>query len=175
MKKFTLLFVFLMGFFLSTDAQMILALDINGIKNKRIRYNSGDYIAVKVLNDKTTYKGYLDIINDSTFFINANLVHIDSVRAIVKYNRAPKAISKQAFLVAGITGVITIMNNSFTKGEAFPNDNSYIVPAAFAGIGAVLIPFWKKNHKITGKKKSLKILDLNPAGSDGNPPPLIVD
>ena len=148
---------------------MILSLDITGMRTKRIKYSSGEYIAIKVLNDKTTYKGYLDILSDSTFFINENLVHIDSVRAIVKYNRAPKAISKQAFVVAGVTAAVVILNNALTKGEVIADDGSYIVPATFAGIGAIMLPFWKKTHRL-GKKKSIQILDLSPVAPGESPP-----
>lgn len=161
MKPYFLLFLFLFGFAGSLLSQKILVLDLAGMRSKRIKYSSGEYIYLRVVNDKTTYKGYLDIISDSSFFVNDNLVFVDSVRAIVRHNKAPKMISMQAFGVAGITAIISGLNNGLTKGEVFPGDDSYIVPAVFAGIGAVLLPFWRKTHKMSDKKM-LKILDLTP-------------
>ena len=162
MKPYILLSIFLFGFTASLFSQRILVIDLAGMRSKRIKYSSGDHISLKVYNDKTTFKGYLEIISDTSFFVNENLVFIDSVRAVIRNNKAPKMISQQAFLVAGITAVISGLNNGLTKGDVFPGDDSYIVPAAFAGIGAVLLPFWRKTHKINNKNKFLKILDLSP-------------
>ncbi len=162
MKAYFLVLTFFLLTAGSLFSQKVLVLDLAGLKSKRIKYNSGSYIAVKVLNDKVVYKGYLDVVTDTSFFINGNLVMLDSVRAIVKYNRAPKAISTQAFIVAGVTAIIAGLNNGFNKGAVFPGDNSYIIPLSFAGIGAVLMPFWKKTYRIDNNKRLLKILDLTP-------------
>ena len=170
MKAYLLLFTFFILTAGSAFSQKILVLDLAGMKSKRIRYNSGAYIAVKVVNDKVTYKGYLDVVTDTSFFISGNLVMLDSVRAIVKYNRAPKAISTQAFIVAGVTAIIAGLNNGLNKGAVFPGDNSYIIPASFAGIGAILLPFWKKTYKIDNNKRLLKILDLTPIAPVENSP-----
>lgn len=161
MKPYFLLFLFLFGFAGSLFAQRILVLDLTGMRSKRIKYSSGEYIYLKVYNDKTTFKGYVDIISDSSFFVNDNLVFIDSVNTVIRHHKAPKMISVQAFGVAGITAIISGLNNALTKGDVFPGDDSYFVPAVFAGIGAALLPFWRKKHKI-GDKKMLKILDLTP-------------
>lgn len=170
MKSYFLLFLFLFGFACTLFSQRILVIDLAGTRSKRIKYSSGEYIALKVFNDKTTFKGYLDIISDSSFFVNENLVFLDSVRAVVRYNKAPKMISQQAFLVAGITAVISGLNNGLTKGSVFPGDDSYIVPAVFAGIGAVLLPFWRKTHKINNKNKFIKILDITPVAPEESGP-----
>lgn len=170
MKAHFLLFTFFLLTAGSLFSQKVLVLDLAGMKSKRIKYNSGAYIAIKVLNDKTTYKGYLDVVTDTSFYLSGNLVMLDSVRAIVKYNRAPKAISTQAFLVAGATAIIVGINNGFNKGSVFPGDNSYIIPLSFAGIGAILMPFWKKTYRIDNNKRLLKILDLTPmAPIDASP------
>jgi len=162
MKAYFLVFTFFLLTAGSIFSQKILVLDLAGMKSKRIKYPSGTYISVKVINDKVTYKGYLDVVTDTSFFINGNLVMLDSVRAIIKYNRAPKAISQQAFLVAGATAIIVGINNGVNKGSVFPGDNSYIIPLSFAGIGAILMPFWKKTYRIDNEKRLLKILDLTP-------------
>jgi len=169
MKAYFLVFTFLLLTAGSLFSQKILVLDLAGMKSKRIRYNSGAYIAIKVLNDKTVYKGYLDVVSDTSFFLSGNLVMLDSVRAIVKYNRAPKAISTQAFLVAGATAIIVGINNGFNKGSVFPGDDSYIIPLSFAGIGAILMPFWKKTYRIDNNKRLLKILDLSPVPVNESP------
>jgi hypothetical protein len=160
MKAKLLLISFLLLSAGSIFSQKILVLDLAGMKSKRIRYNSGDYIAIKVINDKTIFKGFLDVMSDSSFLVNGNFVLLDSVTTIIKYNRAPKAISTQAFLVAGVTAIIVGIDNGINKGSLFPSDQSYIIPASFAGIGAILLPFWKKKYRIDGDKRSLKILDL---------------
>ena len=120
MKAFFLLFIFSLSVLSSVFSQRILVLDLAGLRSKRIKYNSGDFIAVKVVDDKTTYKGYLEIITDTSFYVNDNLVRLNTLRAIVKYNKAPKAISLNAFLIAGITGIISGFNNGLTKGAVFP-------------------------------------------------------
>ena len=162
MKPYILLFLFLFGGVASAFSQKVLVLDLAGMRSKRIHYNSGDYIYVKVFNDKVTYKGYLEVVSDTAFYVDNNLVILDSLSAIIKHNKAPKAISKQAFLVAGITAIVVGLNNGLTKGTVFPNDDSWIVPGVFAGIGTVLLPFWKKTYKINNKNRIVKILDLTP-------------
>lgn len=170
MKPLIFLLLFLMSFLGNAFSQRILVLDKAGMSSKRIKYNSGDYIAVKINNDKVVYKGYLEIVSDTSFYINNNFVELDSVRAVVRYHKAASSVSKQAFLVAGITAIISGINNAVTKGSVFPGDDSYIIPAAFAGIGAILVPFWKTTHKINNKNRFLKILDLSPiAPSEGLP------
>lgn len=162
MKPYIFLFIFLFGGVATAFSQKVLVLDLAGMRSKRIHYNSGDYIYVKVLNDKVTYKGYLEVTSDTSFYVDNNLIILDSLSAIVKHNKAPKAISQQAFLVAGITAIVVGLNNGLTKGDVFPNDDSWIVPGVFAGIGAALLPFWKKTYKINNKNRFVKILDLTP-------------
>lgn len=162
MKAFILFLIIFLSSLGSVFSQKILILDLTGMRSKRIKYISGDYMAIKVIDDKTTYKGFIDIISDSSFYISGNLVMLDSIRAIVKHNRVPKTISKQAFLVAGITAVISGLNNALTKGSVFPDDDSYFVPAVFAGIGVVLLPFWKKTYRLNDKR-FVKIIDISPS------------
>ena len=162
MKHYLLLLLFLFSLLGSAFSQRILVLDLAGMRSKRIKYNSGEYIAIKVKNDKAIYKGYLEVVTDSSFYVNDNYVLLDSVRAVVRYNKAPKVISKQAFMVAGLTAIISGVNNGLTKGDVFPGDESYFIPLAFAGLGVALMPFWRKTHKIDGNKKIIKILDLSP-------------
>lgn len=151
-------------------SQKVLVLDHSGMKSKRIRYNSGDYISVRVLNDKVIYKGFLDVVTDSSFFVNENLVYVDSLKQIIKYNKAPKMISKQAFLVGGITAIISGLNNGLTKGDVFPGDDSYIVPMSFLGLGVIFLPFWRKTYNVTKKNRTVKILDMTPIIIDEESP-----
>lgn len=162
MKAYILLFLFLLGTLSSVFSQKILVLDLSGMGSKRIKYNSGEYIWVKVANDKTTYSGYLEVTSDTSFYVNDNLIILDSLTAIVKYRRGMKMLSKQAFLAGGILAIISGINNGVTKGDVFPQDDSYIVPASFLGLGVVLMPFWRKTYNINGKNKIVKILDLTP-------------
>lgn len=162
MKPYLFLSLFLIGSIASAFSQKVLVLDLAGMRSKRIHYNSGDYIYVKVVNDKVTYKGYLEVVSDTAFYVDNNLIYLDSLSAIIKHNKAPKAISQQAYLVAGITAIVVALNNGLSKGEVFPNDNSWIVPGVFAGIGTVFLPFWKKTYRINNKNRFVKILDLTP-------------
>jgi hypothetical protein len=140
------------------------------MKTKRIRYNSGDYISIRVKDDKTIYKGFLEVVSDTSFFVSGNHVVLDSLESIIKYNKAPKSISKQAFLVGGITAIVVGLNNGLTKGNVFPADDSYIVPASFLGLGAIFTPFWRKTYKVTKKNRTVKILDLTPVAPVDNSP-----
>ena len=162
MRPYFLLFLFLFGCIATSVSQRVLVLDLAGMRSKRIHYNSGDYMYVKVLNDKVTYKGYLEVVSDTAFYVDNNLIILDSLSAIVKHNKAPKAISTQAFIVAGVTAIVVGLNNGLTKGDVFPNDDSWIVPASFAGLGVILTPFWRKTYKIKNKNRIVKILDLTP-------------
>jgi len=164
LMKPAIIFILILSFFGSAlYSQKVLVLDLSGMKTKRIKYQSGDYISVRVVNDKVIYKGYLEVATDSSFFVNDNLVYLDSLRQIIKYNKAPKMISKQAFLVGGITAVISGLNNGLTKGDVFPQDDSYIIPASFLGLGVIFMPFWRKTYDVTKKNRSVKILDLTPS------------
>ncbi len=162
MKVKLLFFLFFTTVLSPLFSQRILVLDVMGIKTKRIKYHSGDYIAVRVKNDKVVYKGFLEVITDSSFTVNDNLVYLDSLDAVIKKNKAPKAISIQAFVVGGVTAVISGLNNGINKGEVFPGDDSYVVPAAFFGLGAVFLPWWKKTYRINDKNCIAKILDMTP-------------
>lgn len=162
MKSYLVLFLLLLFCSSPLFSQRVLVLDLSGMKTKRIRYNSGDYISIRVKDDKTIYKGFLEVVSDTSFFVNANLVVLDSLESIIKYNKAPKSISKQAFLVGGITAIVVGLNNGLTKGNVFPADDSYIVPASFLGLGAIFTPFWRKTYKVTKKNRTVKILDMTP-------------
>ena len=167
MRLFILTFIFILSVFSPLFSQKILVLDLLGGRSKRIKYHSGDYISVRVVNDKTIYKGYLEVVNDSAFYINDNYIPLDSLSEIIKYNKAPKMISLQAFLVGGITGIISGLNNGLTKGDVFPQDGSYVVPLSFIGLGAVFLPFYKKTYRIN-ENRIIKILDLTPIATVEN-------
>ena len=161
MKALILFLIFISSVFSTAFSQKILVLDLLGGRSKRIKYNSGDYISIRVLNDKTIYKGYLEVISDTAFYVNDNYIHLDSLSEIIKYNKAPKLISMNAFFVGGILGILSGFNNGLTKGDVFPEDGSYIVPLSFIGLGAVFLPFYRKTYKIN-KNRIIKILDLTP-------------
>lgn len=162
MKLYIFLFIFLFSGIDSVFSQRILIVDKAGRPTKRIKYNSGEYIVVKIKNDKTKYKGFLEVVSDTSFFVSNNLIMLDSLHAIIKYNKAPKAISTQAFIVGGIITIASAINNGVTKGAVFPGDDSYIVPAAFMGLGVLFLPFWRKTYKINNRNRVVKILDMTP-------------
>ena len=142
------------------DAQKVLALDLIGAKLKRIKYYEGSWMSIRIKNDKTIYKGELNAISDSSFFINNNYVALDSVEAIVKYSKAAKGLSISAFTVAAVTGVFSALNVSLNSGGN-NGSNPYLIPAVFTGIGVVLLPFWKRTYRI-GNNRVLKVIDLTP-------------
>lgn len=158
-KIIALLLIFL-GSFNIIDAQKVLALDLIGNKLKRIKYYEGDWVNIRVKNDKVVYKGELNAISDSSFYINDNYVSLDSVEAVIKYSKAAKGISLSAFGAAAVTGVFSVLNVAVNDGGSAEN-NPYIVPAVFTGIGVALLPFWKRTFRI-GKNRILKVIDLTP-------------
>jgi hypothetical protein len=162
MKLYIFLFIFLFSGIGSVFSQRILVVDKARNPSKRIKYHSGDYIVVKIKNDKTKYKGFIEVVSDTSFFVSNNLIMLDSLHSIIKYNKAPKAISLQAFVVGGIITIASAINNGVTKGAVFPGDNSYIVPAAFLGLGVIFLPFWRKTIKINNRTRFVKILDMTP-------------
>ena len=160
LHKIIALILIFMGSFNPIDAQKILALDLIGNKLKRIKYYEGGWMAIRVKNDKIIYKGELNAISDSSFYLNNNYVALDSVEAIIKYSKAAKGLSLSAFAVAAVTGVFSVLNVTLISGSN--NQSSpYLVPAVFAGIGVVLLPFWKRTYRI-GKNRILKVIDLTP-------------
>ena len=158
-KVLALMLIFLASFN-PTDAQKVLALDLIGNKLKRIKYYEGDWMALRIKNDKTIYKGELNAISDSSFFINNNYVALDSVEAIIKYSKGAKGVSLSAFTVAAVTGVFSALNATLINGGN-SESNPYLIPAVFTGIGVVLLPFWKRTYRI-GKNRILKVIDLTP-------------
>lgn len=157
--RFVILILLLVFISNPVVSQKVLTLDIIGIKLKRIRYNEGDRIAIKIKNEKVIYKGELYAISDSSFFINGNYIALDSVSAVVKYSKAAKGISVSAFSVAALTGVISGLDIALKGGEI--NQGNYFVPAVFTGIGLALLPFWKRTYRL-GENKILKVIDLSP-------------
>lgn len=162
MKPFLFLCVFLFSSIGSAYSQRFLAIDLLGAKTKRVKYYSGDYIVLKVHNDKTKYKGDIEIISDTAFYVNNNLIILDSLDKVFKNRKAPKAISTQAFVVGGILVIASAINNGVTKGAIFPGDNSYTVASAFVGLGVVLLPFWRKTYKVNKRNCLVKIIDMSP-------------
>jgi hypothetical protein len=141
-------------------AQKILVLDKIGNNLKRIRYNEGDFIAIQVRNDRTVFKGELNAISDSSFFINNNYVTVDSVYAIIVYSKGAKGISYTAFAVAAITSAILVVDQAI-KGNINSVPEKLLVPAAFVGIGLIAVPFWKRTFHIKDNVV-LKVFDLTP-------------
>lgn len=160
MHKIIALILIFMGSFNPMDAQKVLALDLIGNKLKRIKYYEGSWMAIRVKNDKVVYKGELNAISDSSFYLNDNYVALDSVEAIIKYSKAAKGVSLSAFGAAAVTGVFSALNVALNDGGSAEN-NPYIIPAIFTGIGVVLLPFWKRTYRI-GKNRILKVIDLTP-------------
>lgn len=160
LQKTLVLMLILLGFLNPIGAQKVLALDLIGTKLKRIKYTEGDWMAIRIYNDKVIYQGELNAISDSSFYINNNYVALDSVEAILKYNKAVKGVSLSAFGVAAVTAVFSIMNVTLNNGGSAEN-NPYLIPGVFTGIGVVLLPFWKRTYRI-GENRVLKVIDLTP-------------
>ena len=160
LNKIVAVFLIFMGSFNPIYAQKVLALDLIGNKLKRIKYYEGDRMAIRVKNDKVIYKGDLNAISDSSFYINNNYVSIDSVDAILKYSKGAKGVSLSAFAVAAVTGVFSVLNVTLNDGGS-SESNPYLIPAVFTGIGVALLPFWKRTYRI-GENKVLKVIDLTP-------------
>jgi len=160
MQKIIALILIFLGSYNPIAAQKVLALDLIGNKLKRIKYYEGDLLSIRVKNDRVVYKGELNAISDSSFYINDNYVSLDSVEAIIKYSKAAKGISLSAFTAAAVTGVFSALNVTLNNGGSNEN-NPYIIPAVFTGLGVVLLPFWKRTYRI-GKNKTLKVIDLTP-------------
>lgn len=158
--KVVLLLFILMGSFNSIEAQKILALDLIGNKLKRIKYYEGDQMAIKVKNDNVIYKGELNAISDSSFYINSNYVALDSVEAIIKSSKMAKGLSLGAFTAAAVTGVFSALNVALNDGGS-NQSNPYLIPAVFTGIGVALLPFWKRTYRLN-KNRILKVIDLSP-------------
>jgi len=159
-NKIPALILIFLGFFNPIDAQKVLTLDLIGAKLKRIKYYEGSWMSIRIKNDKTIYKGELNAISDSSFFINNNYVALDSVEAIIKYSKAAKGLSISAFTVAAVTGVFSALNVTLISGGN-NESNPYLIPAVFTGIGVVLLPFWKRTYRI-GENRVLKVIDLTP-------------
>jgi hypothetical protein len=155
-----MIILILLGTFNPIDAQKVLALDLIGTKLKRIKYYEGEWMSIRIKNDEVIYKGELNAISDSSFFINNNYIALDSVEAIIKYSKAAKGVSLSAFGAAAVTGVFSTLNVALNDGGS-PENNPYFIPAVFAGIGVALLPFWKRTFRI-GKNRVLKVIDLSP-------------
>ena len=160
MRKSLIILLFLLGAFNQIEAQKILVLDKIGIKLKRIKYYEGDFIAIRVFNDRVIYKGELNAISDTSFLINSNYVEIDSVKSIIKFRKGAKAFSFTAFSVAAITTLILVVDQSI-KGNIEGVPSQLTVPLAFTGMGLAAVPFWKKTYRLN-KNMILKVIDLSP-------------
>jgi len=160
MRKTIIILLLLLGTFNQIEAQKILVLDKIGFKLKRMKYYEGDFIAIRVLNDRVIYKGELNAISDTSFLINSNYVEIDSVESIIKYRKGAKAFSFTAFSVAAITTLVLVVDQSI-KGNIESVPNKLTVPLVFTGMGLAAIPFWKRTYRLN-KNMVLKMIDLSP-------------
>lgn len=160
MRKSIVVLLLLLGVFNQIEAQKILVLDKIGIKLKRIKYYAGDFIAIKIFDDRVVYKGEITSISDTSFFINSNYVAIDSVESIIKYRKGAKAFTYTAFSLAAITTLVLLVDQSI-KGNIESVPSKLTIPAAFAGMGLIALPFWRRSYRI-GENKVLKVIDLSP-------------
>jgi hypothetical protein len=160
MRNIIIILLLLFGTISQVQAQKILVLDKIGYKLKRVKYYEGDFIAIQVLHDRTVFKGELNAISDSSFFINNNYVSIDSVYALIVYHKGAKGLSYTAFTVAAITSAILVIDQAI-KGNIKSVPGKLFVPAAFVGIGIIAVPFWKRTLRIKNNV-ILKVIDLTP-------------
>ena len=161
MRKIVIILIILSGSFSQVEAQKILVFDkIKMTKLKREKYYEGDPIALRVLNDKTIFKGEISAISDSSFFINSNYVALDSIESIVKYGKGAKAFSLTAFSLAAITTLILVVDQSI-KGNIESVPGKLTVPVAFVGLGLIALPFWKRTYRLR-ENRVLKVIDLSP-------------
>lgn len=162
--RYGILSMLLLMFFQATG-QKFLAFDIiKGNKLKRIKYYDGDKIALKIKGDKVVYKGVLNEIRDTAFFVNDNFVMIDSVDAIVRYNSFAKGISYSAWAAALVAGIVSVLDYTLVvRGDpdVNPEARGYYVAPVMAGIGLIFVPFWKKTRSV-GNNRILKVIDLSP-------------
>ena len=144
------------------NAQKVLVLEKIG-KKKRIRFQMGDELKVKIGADQMLIVGDLGLFSDSAIYVANNLIPIDSIHSVyVGKQRTLARLGKGLGLVGGTAYLgISIINGLATKNyDHFGRSTVYVVPAAFALYG--IIALTEKNWFTPSEKRKISIKDHNP-------------
>jgi hypothetical protein len=154
---FLLLLPFLPDFAAKAQGRY-LALDKPG-SVKRLRFRSGDEIAIKLKGDQRVYRDVIMNMNDTALIIMQTAVPIRDIRAIVVYRDGGLARAALTKLpIAGILYFLAATYNPVFRNE--PPDYHWSnakVGGIIAGSGLLMIPLLKKTYRINNFR-TLKVL-----------------
>jgi len=137
----------------------------NQNRPKRFRFDFGDYIGVKLKDDRKVYQGELQGFTDSTIYIAgtmaSHVIRIDEIRVVKDYRwqnftgaLARSALYTIPFFLIGeaATGSGSVKNfNDLTYRPG------YILSVVYAGLAAILYPVKGRRFKIGNRWKLLVI------------------
>jgi hypothetical protein len=147
-------------------------LSFNGISQKTLLvekigkpakyyYHSGDKIKLKALGVKSTLKGTIGAIGDSSFILKETfsdtIVRLKDIQCVYKQRSFPKKFGIRLCEFGGVIFAVMVFNNLVNDSPAF-NQYVFIVSGSFVGAGLISLAFSERPCKI-GSKWKVKIMD----------------
>ena len=137
----------------------------NQNRPKRFRFDHGDYIGVKLKDDRKVYQGELQGFTDSTIYIAGSMashvIRIDEIRVVKDYRwkNFTGALARSALY----TIPFFLVGEAATGGGSVKNFNDltyrsgYILSVVYAGVAAILYPIKGRRFKIGNRWQLLVI------------------
>lgn len=142
-------------------AQNTLVLDKPG-KRKRIKYNSGDVIYLK-LNDGSRFAGRISAIGAKSIFIDEEQLLISEIEKLYDPDKRKfhRSTAYKAFSAAAVAIVFSTANNVFNEEKGPVLDQAGTnVTLFFLAVGAIFLPMQSKKYKIGSWR--IRSMDLRP-------------
>ena len=123
-------------------------------KAKRIMYEAGDEIHLKLKDEDLLLSGIITHISDSGITIQEDHIPVRRIGAIINFckRRGHRKISGQSMMLAAYTVFFNSMHRLINSGERPVIDNNTLVVAGvMAGAGLLFLPFKAKKYRLGNK------------------------
>lgn len=146
---------------LTPSNDKLFAVDLNN--GRRIRFYVGDLIALKVNKKDTLYKGRIELIEDSSIWVDNIEVKINTISKIYDARGRRWAGFISSILFRGGIGflLIDVVNRTINSENPIFHPTTLLVSGSAIGAGLILVPFKEKKYRINNKN-TVKIIDLKP-------------
>lgn len=151
--------ILLIIIFASSIAQKTLLVEKIGGSAKYF-YHVGDKIKLQSSDRKTTYKGILSWISDSSIAISSistDIISISDIQCVYKQFPYVRKLGKKVSIFGGVIFLVMVANNLITDSQVF-TQYVLIVSGAFLGAGLISLACSERPCRI-GSRWKVKILD----------------
>jgi hypothetical protein len=161
-KKSILFFLLLFLFTASATAQKFIALDKSG-KVKRLHFYVNDKINIRLKDENFFRSGYIDSIEDTSFFFDSRNIPLSGIDAVLVYkNKNGHALVKDASNKLPAAGIVLLLltgiNSLISKTYPIIPPTVYIISGSMIAAGLLMHPLTYRVYQM--KNHPLKIIDV---------------